>query len=349
MKKLISIIFLLVLLSSCFKNDLSNNKVLNLGIPLKELIKKGVPVEKLYAAGASLKDLVDAGAPLSELLKLNGISLTRIISCWPPQDKVIELARNGTVSIEDLVNAGFGVGPLLRAGYSSQLESTGITGFMFDSNGKKYRWVIIGNQTWMAEDLKTQNYSDGRLIPELSSSTHLEFWQNYVKGYYYRDSYYDLRATPYYLNDAGFYYNWAAASDGLINNPDTAIVTGVCPEGWHLPNYQEFDTLMNYVQLNWKPDSIGSALRSVYGWSSYSGNGSDYYGFNALPKGYFYSEIWGQIGDEAIYWTSNNDIGSSPENILYHAIFLKITPYYLALSGSEKVEGRCVRCLKNKK
>jgi uncharacterized protein (TIGR02145 family) len=336
------------ILFSCQKNDPNNSEILNLGISLEVLIQKGVPVEKLYHAGATIKELVDANAPLDELIKIKGVKLRDIIIAEDSDDLVVALYRNGFVTISDLVNAGFGIEPLIRAGYSSEIEKLNLIGFLFDVSGKQYKWVKIGNQIWMAEDLKVSKYTDGSSMKLLNETVYLQDFQYAEKVYYFRNFYYDLYGKIYPINEDGYYYTWSAAMNGLISSNDSIIIQGACPNGWHIPSKAEFDTLINFVTLNNYRNSLGASLRSENCWSSNSVSGYDYFGFSALPKGYYYSGIWGDLGNEAIFWTSNSSQDPSNGNDVYHAEFFEIQSNGLGINDGNKVEGRCVRCIKNK-
>jgi len=73
----------------------------------------------------------------------------------------------------------------------------------------------------------------------------------------------------------------------------------VCPSGWHLPSDAEWSTLSNFVGSD-----SGKKLKSTSGWNS-SGNGTDAYGFTALPGGYrYYSGNFSYIGDNGYWWSS---------------------------------------------
>ncbi|MDR2593883.1 MAG: hypothetical protein LBC87_03850 [Fibromonadaceae bacterium] len=128
--------------------------------------------------------------------------------------------------------------------------------FTDERDGKIYKSVKIGKQTWMAENL---NYAaEGRMC--------------------YED------CTVY-----GGIYDWATAMD-LLNTYNTLSYTasakhqGICPAGWHIPSDAEWTTLANFVG-----DNAGIRLKAKSGWNSnngISGNGNDMYGFAALPGGY---------------------------------------------------------------
>jgi len=66
---------------------------------------------------------------------------------------------------------------------------------------------------------------------------------------------------------------------------------GVCPAGWHIPTDAEWTILENAVGGE---DVAGMALKSTSGWNE-GGNGTDVYGFSALPAGDRYSS--GNFGD----------------------------------------------------
>ena len=124
----------------------------------------------------------------------------------------------------------------------------------------------------------------------------------------------------------GRLYKWAAA-------------TTACPEGWHLPTKAEFETLFTAVggQL-----MAGKVLKSISGWYN-SGNGTDAFGFSALPAGFGYDD--GDLIDEgysACFWSSTED-GS------YYAYNMEL--YFLNVNANlfknYKDNGFSVRCLRD--
>ena len=126
-------------------------------------------------------------------------------------------------------------------------------------DGKKYKTVKIGDQTWMAENL---NY-------EMQDS------------YCYSDD--ESNCSKY-----GRLYTSKAAKKA-------------CPSGWHLPSKGEFETLFSSVGGK---RIAGKSLKSKKGWYN-SGNGSDAFGFSALPAGYeFYDGDFGYEGGSAYFWSS---------------------------------------------
>ena len=190
-----------------------------------------------------------------------------------------------------------------------------------DRDGQTYKTIKIGDQWWMAENL---NY-------ETANS-------DWYKKY-------------------GRLYTWAAAIDSVklatdVDNPLdcgydktcglSGKVQGVCPEGWHLPSYDEWNTLFTAVGGQ---STAGKVLKSQTGWTAYDGiTNEDAFGFSALPAGYrdrhgrYYSER-----SYAEFWTSTEDDGSY--NAYDMSIFVET---YASLNlSSSKPYGYSVRCLKD--
>ena len=172
---------------------------------------------------------------------------------------------------------------------SSAIVSPGIIGNLTDSrDGLTYKTVTIGMQTWMAENL---NYE----------AANTRCYENNVSN-----------CTKY-----GRLYTWATAMDsigmwssngkgcgyGKVCSP-TYPVRGVCPEGWHLPNNDEWNALFEAVG---GPSTAGKILKSMSGWKD-DGNGTDAFGFAAFPSGYMIADdLWTIEGYTAVFWSSTDD------------------------------------------
>ena len=178
--------------------------------------------------------------------------------------------------------------------------STVVTGTMTDSrDGQTYKTVKIGNQVWMAENL---NYAYTGVPYKYKDNT-----SDSTSWCYDNDP---TNCTKY-----GRLYTWAAAMDSAgtwsangkgcgygVQCTPIYPVRGICPEGWHLPNDTEWDTL--FVAVGGL-EVAGNVLRSQTGWDN-NGNGTDAFGFSALPAGYRY-HYEGQFlyaGSEVHFWTS---------------------------------------------
>ena len=110
------------------------------------------------------------------------------------------------------------------------------SGTITDINGNVYKTITIGTQTWMAENLRATNYSDGTAITLKENAT---AWGDPSPAYCWYDNNYDVYGTVY-----GALYNWYAV-DVESNNGKN-----VCPTGWHVPTLDEWNTLQKYLEIN---------------------------------------------------------------------------------------------------
>ena len=168
-----------------------------------------------------------------------------------------------------------------------------------ERDGKVYRTVKIGNLTWMAENLNFDAGQGGSGEDE------------YEWSWCFNDE-------PKNCAVGGRLYTWAAAIDSvkLANDPDNLrdcgygkvcslpdTVYGICPPGWHLPSKAEFEYLFTAVGGQ---SAAASVLKSQSGWGwRDNGNGTDAFGFSALPAGdYSYGSFY---NDGAYFWSSTED------------------------------------------
>lgn len=98
-----------------------------------------------------------------------------------------------------------------------------------DIDGNHYKAVKIGNQVWMAENLKTTHYRNGDSIPNVTSQT---AWDTLTKG-----AYCDYDNIPNNGKIYGKIYNFYTLVDSR----------NVCPTGWHVATEAEFTTLQTYL------------------------------------------------------------------------------------------------------
>ena len=209
--------------------------------------------------------------------------------------------------------------------------------FVTDIDGNIYPTVKIGEQIWMAENLKTTHYANGNSIQLVSDNY---YWDNLGNNDY-------DKAYCWYNNDKaskdiyGALYTYAAATNGNSYGYD---VQGVCPNGWHLPNNSEWSELISNL------GGISVAGSKMAGYSNLWLNGnlvnsSDFgtSGFNAVPSGGRLATggAFGSLHREAIWW-------SSTEAEYYGGSFYEI--HYNnggSSANSLKACGWTVRCIKN--
>jgi uncharacterized protein (TIGR02145 family) len=171
-------------------------------------------------------------------------------------------------------------------------------------DGNVYRTVRIGSQIWMAENL---NYAYKQPTATKDSSS------------------FCFNNNPAFCKKYGRLYLWSAAMDsaGIFSTNSKGCgnrvlcnyatsVRGVCPEGWHVPNVAEFAVLMESAGDD---NFVGRRLKSRSGWESRNdkqknGNGSDDYGFSAIPTGFYRSEgkykNGGFFASGSYFWSANS-------------------------------------------
>jgi uncharacterized protein (TIGR02145 family) len=190
-------------------------------------------------------------------------------------------------------------------------------------DGKVYKTVKIGLQIWMAENL---NYADSVKTPSLKG-----------KSWCYDNDEKKCDVT-------GRLYTWGAAMDSAktgygYNFSDSLVmpVQGICPAGWHLPSFEEWNTLLAAVGGK---STAGNVLKSQTGWNK-GGNGIDAFGFSVLPAGEYGGYFHGE-GFFATFWSStdSNRVRSYPLNFYYNYEYAYIHSFYME-------EGFSVRCLRD--
>jgi len=133
-----------------------------------------------------------------------------------------------------------------------------------DYDGNWYDAVVIGNQVWLASNLRTTHYADGTPIPAGGSTT------SDTDPYYY-----DYSTSGLPLKNRGYLYNWPAVMKGAASsNLNPSGVQGIAPTGWHVPSDAEWTQLKNYVGsvpeyiLNNDSTYIAKALASQNYWEA---------------------------------------------------------------------------------
>ena len=180
--------------------------------------------------------------------------------------------------------------------------------------GQTYKTQVIGTQTWFAENL---NYD--------------------VEG---------SRLITY-----GRLYDWSTAmalpSNCNSNYCSSQIQTkhrGICPSGWHISSMDEWNTLSNYVQSNSGCSNCDARLlKATSGWYT-NGNGTNQYGFSALPGGDSYSGgSFFSVGDFGYWWSANENDNRSA---LYRGMHSNDDDVY-SRGGQGKIYLLSVRCVQD--
>ena len=207
----------------------------------------------------------------------------------------------------------------------------GMEGVVTDVDGNYYHTVKIGSQVWMAENLKTSKYNDGRAIPLVTDNTH---WAGLSAPAYcwYNNDESGFKATY------GALYNWNAVNTDYI-----------CPTGWHVPDDAEWTTLTTFVG---GMSVAGGKLKEkgTAHWLWDNSVSTDENGFTALPGGFRLMENFVSIGSLGIWWSSSEfspgGLPYRPEESGRH-LEMNNSYDYALLGNVLKLNGLSVRCLKD--
>jgi uncharacterized protein (TIGR02145 family) len=197
-----------------------------------------------------------------------GLSLAFTFSCSSNGGKPIEDSQSSSSSIEKSSSS------------LSPCDNVNIE----DYDIGNYKTVVIGDQTWMAENL---NYN----APD--SKCYGENGQDFTTSKLITLSEDEIQAN---CEKYSRLYNWATAMALPCSCNAVSCASqigekhrGICPSGWHIPSAAEWSTLMQYFNPNCTPASscnnVATLLKATSGWES-NGNGTDAQGFSALPGGY---------------------------------------------------------------
>jgi uncharacterized protein (TIGR02145 family) len=234
---------------------------------------------------------------------------------WKVDDRlyVIELLR--------AIAADYNIsGDMLTLAYGGEDSAAFVTKEKFEEyafidgrDGKTYRKAVIGGKVWMAQNLDYQPPAGKSWCYDNDGSNCARY---------------------------GRLYNWNTAKKA-------------CPAGWHLPTGMEWGDMIRAVggksevietemdpYVQWS-GGAGKKLKSKTGWSD-NGNGTDDYGFSALPGGKYRGKFEG-AGRDGIWWNASES--------------MEAWRYYQSMSGgdemgdgyAESADGYSVRCVQDKK
>ena len=263
-----------------------------------------------------------------------------------------DLDYDGVIGVNDLMSllASFGTD------CSTYEEEIGC-GTPIEYHGYEYQTVLIGDQCWFAENLRTELYLNGEEIP---SSLDRETWCNATYG-----------ATTYYAETAD-----SCISDPSVNfpgvpceNPEGALefygrlynwhavndVRELCPSGWHVPSSTEWLSLEEYVEASY-PYHSGLVLREHGSWRN-PVTGLDLFGFKLRPGGY--RNDWngdgshyrsaGRVG--TWFWTADNGSDEGTAYSFYQRAYNEINSlvshHLYGPSQNQHQFGFSIRCIKD--
>lgn len=221
-------------------------------------------------------------------------------------------------------------------------------GTVSDIDGNCYKTIQIGDELWMAENLKTSRYNDGSIIPEVTDNTE---WSNlcypvqnesneWINGGTGAFCWYNNSET--FENEYGKLYNWMAVNTGTL-----------CPVGWRIPDSGDWLRLIiDWAEYNPNEFKFGyylmetgtdhwDELINVFPEGIIANNST---GFTALPGGYRQVDgLFRNLGSISYFWGSDYVLYDLVSRFYIPSSAPTHTSYYSAQAGS----GYSVRCIKD--
>ena len=248
---------------------------------------------------------------------------------------------------EDCAGVTGGTAELDNCGVCNGDNSSCVT----DIDGNAYEIVQIGEQLWMAENLKVTHYNNGYAIPYPSNDD----WGSQMEGQYgvYDDA-------PSNSNVYGNLYNWYAVNDSR----------GLCMEGWHVATDDDWKEMELYLGLcdgyidsydyntddnscvdniGWRGIEVGAKLKEAgyEQWDLFNSDATNESGFTALPGGMCEddqntNDVYIYVGEAGYFWTATKNWSSFAYDRTLHSPRSKIHRGY-----ASKNRGYSVRCVED--
>jgi uncharacterized protein (TIGR02145 family) len=198
---------------------------------------------------------------------------------------------------------------------SCQKEKNGLP---VDGDGNTYDTIVIGNQTWLKQDLKTTKYNNGVSIPLITDNSQ---WASMSSA-----------AFCWYGNNPAIKKQYGALYNGWAVN-----VSFLCPVGYHAPNDEEWNILINYLG----GEEIAGEKLKVTGtqfWES-GNHATNESGFTAMPCGRrsHNDGTFNSLRSYGYWWSAT----------LGHYVMILSGLSYAYTGGLSPRSGFSVRCIKD--
>jgi uncharacterized protein (TIGR02145 family) len=272
------------------------------------------PAEFFNCDGTPINDADGDGIP-DEL---------EVAGCTDP-----EAANYNTNATDDNGSCTFGLtGATHTCGAANVHNPDLVYGSVTDIDGNTYRTIVIGNQEWMAEDLKVAHYANGDPIPQVTQSS---IWTNLQYG-----------AWCYNQNDVAYECPYGK----IYNRYVTIDERNVCPQGWHVPFFEEWNVLTDFLggvmDAGGKMKSSGSEYwQSWPDWQTSNSNESGFSGLSSPSRDHYgaFTNGNGLVGG---WWSATEDF---PNGVI--SVQLLNFDTYVQYGFESYRAGFSVRCLKN--
>ena len=195
--------------------------------------------------------------------------------------------------------------------YSTQKKIITYKGTVTDYDGNSYKTVQIGNQEWMASNLKTTHYSDGTALQYAGGNYNL--WVNSVNSHQLVYCYYGDQSS----NNATY---------GKLY-PAYICTANIAPTGWHVPSVTEWQNIFanNSITDVWDaPLDFDNNITRL-----------------SLSPGGQWNSGYGDLGQKGYFW------GTPLTTSIYAQNLLTVTGSNTLISSNSPGLGCSIRCVKN--
>lgn len=206
------------------------------------------------------------------------------------------------------------------------------TGKVKDIDGNIYKTVLIGDQEWMGENLRTTKLNDGTAI---ANETDMTKWIQITTPAYSWLENDEAKKMPY-----GALYNWFSVNTGIL-----------CPAGWHVPTDEDWTKLTDFLG---GAETAGGKLKEpgTGFWTAPNAGATNETGFSAIPAGYRYGYFWGdgkfyEKGINGYYHTSTECTNTHMWTRTFNTVNTKVYRSIFVKNNGFSV--RCVKSSKNYK
>ena len=261
----------------------------------------------------------------------------------PVSKNITGLTSNTYYYVRAYATNAMGTGYSATVRVKTALDCNNSSNILTDQQGNTTQPLKLGTQCWTRSSLKAYRYDNtpamdgtgstisygGGSTPSFSSTT---------QYYYYPNNQYSN------VNYYGYLYNWAAAlGQGVTNfwsgdsyanmNTSSGHRQGICPRGWHIPNYNELYTLKNYLSTHQSEAFQG------FGYYYFPG-----YATNNATNGYYHD-----FDNMLAFWCNASSSSNTYYSFIIHsgANYSAMNPTISATSASTSTTALSVRCLQD--
>jgi uncharacterized protein (TIGR02145 family)/uncharacterized repeat protein (TIGR02543 family) len=223
---------------------------------------------------------------------------------WEKDGVVIPTATSSTLAKQKVTFSDSGFYSCKVSNSSGSTTSStvkfAIKNTVKDIDGNEYLIVVIGDQVWTAENLRTTRFNDGNSIPLVTDDS---IWSSLTTPAY---CFYNNNTNPFEQKKWGALYNWYVVGTNKL-----------APSGWHVPSFDEWMTLEKYITENvykWdRTTFVGKSMASKTDWSVCDEPGTvgndpgknNSSGFSGLPGGNRATNF-GELPSRGSWWSSSS-------------------------------------------